>query len=132
MRRLLEAIEEWRERLKQRRAFEELASRAELDRALSEAGLADGQLPIVMRAHPRARILCARMMRRLGIKALGQFPVGAPGIERRCMQCISQTECEAWLASAPPGAAPRFCPNAKSFERIRDDQTSRRSRPTRA
>src|SRR5579883_1881464 len=96
---LAEAIEEWRERLKQQRAFEELVDRDELDRVLAEVGLAEGQLPIVLRAHPRARMLCARMMRRLGIAPRPAADPDAADIERRCIRCVSQRHCDAWLAA---------------------------------
>lgn len=121
MRPLAEAIEAWRERLKQWRAFEELASRSELDRALAEVGLGEGQLPLVLRAHPRARMLCVRMMRRIGIATLPVIDVDAQEVERHCIQCAFQRHCQAWLAAAPEGERPpRFCANADTFERLRN------------
>ncbi|MBV8538528.1 MAG: hypothetical protein JO128_23215 [Alphaproteobacteria bacterium] len=117
---LADAIEEWREQLKQQRAFEDLADRDELDRVLAEVGLGEGQLPLALRAHPRARLLCARMMRRVGIAALPAAAPDAADVERRCIRCVNKRHCEAWLAAAPEGERPpRFCANAEEFDRLR-------------
>jgi hypothetical protein len=118
---LAEAIQEWRELVKQQRAFDDLVSRSELDRTLAEAGLAAGQSPLVLRAHPRARILLAAMTRRMGVDPFHPAARDAmPDVERRCIRCDARRQCEAWLlTSSDDRDAPAFCPNARTFERLR-------------
>ncbi len=128
---LAAAIQDWREMLKQQRAFDDLVSRRELDQVLAELGLSSGQLPMVTRTHPQARILCSRMMRWIRIDPFKAPAAHAmPEIERRCIQCASLRQCEQWLSAAPRNhSPPDFCPNAEAFNRLRHRQESWTSLP---
>jgi uncharacterized protein YjiS (DUF1127 family) len=128
--RILLALEGWREHARLRRELDTLRQRGELDRTLSDNGIAPCDVRRLMRAHPRTPQQLAEMMWRLGIDRAG-LPRNAAVAERlramgwRCGECDSWRKCRAWLASSEaPESYRAFCPNAETLEELRCSKTS--------
>jgi len=129
-RRILLAIEGWRERSRLRRELDILRQHGELDRTLLDSGIAPSDVSRLMRAHPRTPQQLAEMMRRLGIDraALPRSPAVAEALramEWRCGECADWRKCRTWLASGDaPGSYRALCPNAEALDELRCSETA--------
>src|SRR5579863_3324735 len=123
-------IEGWRERNRLRRELSSLRDRGELERTLSDSGIAPSDVPRLLRAHPHTPEQLAEMMQRLGIErgALPRTTGVAEALremEWRCGACADWQKCRAWLAgSEAPGSYRAFCPNAETLDELRCAETS--------
>jgi hypothetical protein len=128
--RLLLAIQGRREHARLWRELDALRQRGELDRTLSDSGIASSDVPRLMRAHPRTLQQLAEMMRRLGIDraALPHNAAMAEGLramEWRCGECGAWRKCHAWLASSEASGSYRaFCLNAEALDELRCSEAS--------
>lgn len=126
---ILLAVQGWRERSRLRRELETLSRHGELDRTLSDSGIARSDVSRLMRAHPNTPQQLAQMMQRLGIDraALPHSTAVAEmlrAIEWQCGECADWRQCRAWLASPDAAETHRaFCPNAEAFEQLRSAAT---------
>jgi len=127
---ILLTIEGWRERSRLRHELEELRRHGELERVLTDSGIAAGDVSRLMRAHPRTPQQLAGMMRRLGIDraALPRSMAVAESLramEWRCGECADWRTCHGWLASRDgSGSYRRFCPNAAALDALRCAETT--------
>jgi hypothetical protein len=118
-------IETWRERSRLRRLLGHLRQHGELERVLTDSGIAPTDVAQLMRAHPRTPEQLAEMMQRLGIDraALHRGTAVAEEVramEWRCGECADWRQCRAWLAAPDaPRSYRAFCPNAKALDRLR-------------
>ncbi len=119
------ALDGWRERSKLRHEFDGLRQHGELERVLTDSGIAASDVSRLMRAHPRTPQQLAAMMQRLGIDR-AKLPHDTAvaevlrAMEWQCGECADWRHCRAWLAS--PDAAEShhaFCPNAEALDRLR-------------
>ena len=67
-------IEGWRERSRLRYELDKLGQHGELQRVLTDSGIAASDVSRLMRAHPRTPQQLAGMMRRLGHRSLRAAP----------------------------------------------------------
>jgi hypothetical protein len=127
---VLLTIEGWRERSRLRRELDVLRRRGELDRTLTDCGIAPSDVSRLMRAHPRTRQQLAEMMQRLGIDRAALPRSGAVletlrAMEWRCGECADWRACRNWLASrAAPGSYRAVCPNAEALDQLRCSETT--------
>jgi hypothetical protein len=123
-------VEGWRERSRLRREFDDLRRRGDLDRTLSDSGIAPSDVPRLMRAHPRAPEQLAEMMQRLGIEraALAHTPAVAEALRAmqwQCGECADWRKCRKWLASRDGlGSYRAFCPNAEALDALRCSESA--------
>ncbi|MGO8918997.1 MAG: DUF6455 family protein [Stellaceae bacterium] len=123
-------IEGWRERSRLRYELDNLGRHGELERVLTDNGIAVSDVARLMRAHPRTPQQLAAMMRRLGIDraALPHSAAVAEtlrAMEWRCGECVDWRACRGWLASRDAsGSYRRFCPNADAFDALRCAETT--------
>jgi hypothetical protein len=109
-----------RERNALRTELADLAARGELDRALADAGLTRAQVPTLVRSHPNACHLLARMMDELGIDAESVDEADSMhDAAWRCTTCTQKRICAAWLEHPRDETWRAFCPNADTFEEAR-------------
>jgi hypothetical protein len=117
-----------RERNALRIELADLEARGELDRTLADAGLTRAQVPAVVRSHPNACHLMARMMDELGIDAESVDAADSMhDAAWRCTTCTEKRVCAEWLAHPRDAAWRAFCPNADTFEEARRVGASGRS-----
>jgi uncharacterized protein YjiS (DUF1127 family) len=122
-------VEAWRERWGLERELGRLDAQGELDRVLSDAGLSRSEMPQLMNAHPGAARQFAGMMEHVGVDKTGLPATVATSLalremQRQCNSCETWQECREWLAShAADDGYRTFCPNAHTFEELRDRQT---------
>jgi hypothetical protein len=114
-------IEAWRERSQLRRDLDALRFHGELDRTLAESGIAPGDVPRLMKAHPGTARQLADMMRRQGIDPTALPPGSAlRDMEWQCGACGDWRKCRARLAAPEaPESRPAFCPNQAAFDALR-------------
>jgi hypothetical protein len=119
-----------RERSRLQRELDDLRQHGELDRTLTDSGIAPSDVPRLMRAHPRTSQQLDEMMQRLGIERAGLPRTTAiagalRAMEWRCGECADWRKCRAWLASHDaPGSYRAFCPNAEAFDELRCSETT--------
>ncbi|MGO8920695.1 MAG: DUF6455 family protein [Stellaceae bacterium] len=124
------AIEGWRQRSRLRRELDTLRQHGELERTLSDSGIAASDVSRLMRAHPHTPQQLAEMMQRLGIDraALPHTTAVAEAlraIEWQCGECADWRTCRRWLASPDAAGSHRaFCPNAEALDRLRAAETT--------
>jgi uncharacterized protein YjiS (DUF1127 family) len=116
--RLASSMRVWREREQCRRELQALAERRELGRVLTDAGLAEWQVPAVLHSDPRRAELLDRMMRRVGIDSTKPVP-GRRDLEWTCSGCRQDAVCRNWLMGAGKGDYHEFCPNAEELDAIK-------------
>lgn len=123
-------LEGWREKSRLRREFGTLRDYGELERALSDCGIAASDVDRLMRAHPRTPQQLAAMMQRLGIDR-AQLPRTAAmaevlrAMEWQCGECADWRKCRGWLASPDATESHHaFCPNADVVDRLRRDEAA--------
>ncbi len=127
---ILLMIEGWRERSRLRYELDRLGQHGELERVLTDSGIAAGDVSRLMRAHPRTPQQLAGMMRRLGIdrSALPRSVAVAEtlrAMEWRCGECVDWRTCRNWLGSRDAsGSYRRFCPNVDTLDAIRCAETT--------
>jgi hypothetical protein len=119
-------IEAWRERSRLRRLLGHLRRHGELERVLTDCGIAPTDVWRLMRAHASTPKQLAAMMQRLGIdRAALQRGMAVSeemrAMEWRCGECADWRTCHIWLAVPDgPGSYRAFCPNAEALDRLRD------------
>jgi hypothetical protein len=128
--RVLLTIEGWHERSQLRRELDDLRQRGELDRTLTDSGIARNEVSRLIRMHPHTRQQLAEMMRRLGIDRAA-LPRRAAVLETlramewRCGECAEWHACRNWLVSRDaPGSYRVFCPNAEALDQLRCSETT--------
>ena len=96
---------------------------AEIDAALEESGLDRAELfrPETSIAPHRHRVALMIPMQGLDPETLARdFWAELKAMDHRCAHCESTRRCERWLKWGRVNDAPRmFCPNATTFEKIR-------------
>jgi uncharacterized protein YjiS (DUF1127 family) len=118
-------LEGWREHARLRQELGALEQRGELDRTLTDTGIAPSDVPRLLRAHPHTPEQLSQMMRRIGLDraTLPHSPAVVErlrAIEWRCGECTDWRRCHAWLAAdEAPENYHRFCPNAEAFDELR-------------
>jgi hypothetical protein len=109
-----------RERNALRTELADLAAKGELDRTLADAGLTRAQVPALVRNHPNACHLLARMMDQLGIDAESVDEADSMhDAAWRCTTCTEKRVCAQWLAQPRNETWRAFCPNADTFDAAR-------------
>jgi uncharacterized protein YjiS (DUF1127 family) len=127
---VLLTIEGWRERSRLRHELNNLRQRGELNRTLTDCGIAPSDVSRLMRAHPRTRQQLGEMMQRLG-RDRAALPRAAAVLETlramewQCGECADWRACRNWLASRDaPGSYRTFCPNAEALDQLRCSETT--------
>ena len=111
----------WRDRNRLRRELSDLAERGELHRALTDAGVAEWQLPQVLASDPERHKLLDGMVERLGIETAKPLP-GLRDLEWNCATCQAEWHCRDYLAHRAGQDRHEFCPNADALDAIQVEQ----------
>jgi hypothetical protein len=115
--RLARAVGAARERAALRAEFAHLETTGQLDRVLSDLGIARGEVPALIENHPGAPRRLATMLHRLRIEVAPSARDGAAmrPIQRTCLLCTASGRCDRWLRSDGSEDPRHFCPNAAAF-----------------
>ncbi len=119
----------WSERRRLKREFASLRDRGELERTLSDAGIASSDVTRLLRAHPETPEQLDQMMARLGIDRAAlprsiAVSTTLREMEWRCGECADWHKCRDWLAGRDADAKYRsFCPNAAKLDELRCAET---------
>ena len=104
----------------------------EIDTALTRAGLARKDLFTPGGAIAQYRLRMACMLQALGIKvdlAVNEHWAAFKKADGKCSRCAETGRCHRWLEWGRPTAAPTmFCPNARLFLSIVEEQVESRAR----
>jgi uncharacterized protein YjiS (DUF1127 family) len=115
------AFRSWRDRNRLRQELSDLAERGELHRALTDAGVAEWQLPQVLASDPERHKLLDGMVERLRIETAKPLP-GLRDLEWNCATCQAEWNCRDYLAHRSAPDRHEFCPNADSLDAIQVEQ----------
>ena len=95
-----------------------LEQAGELDGALANIGLARAAIPELLRRYPGSVRRYGAMARRIGVRPPSPRAglVALIGSRRRCLFCGESGRCDRWLEADTRTGYRAFCPNADTFD----------------
>ena len=95
-----------------------LEQAGELDGALANIGLSRAAIPELLRRYPGSVRRYAAMARRIGVRPPSPRAglVALIGSRRRCVFCGESRRCDRWLGADARQGYREFCPNADTFD----------------
>lgn len=122
---LVEGVKHWAAATQAHRAlrdeFEALDRAGYLDEVLHDANLSRSDLETLINADPQSPDRLERMLSKLGLadRLHSDWPAVLRDVQRVCGVCQTTGECEHWLRGEREGGIEEFCPNAETFESLR-------------
>lgn len=120
----------WRgviERERLRKELTALDRRGQLDTVLQDAGASRSTVNAILRGHPGGSKRLAAMLQRLGISRQQLHETGVlRDVEMTCTLCEATGKCDHWLRSGKSEGYRGFCPNAQTFDTLRDTVRARK------
>jgi uncharacterized protein DUF6455 len=114
----------WRgviERQRLRYEITALDQRGQLDTVLRDVGASRSAVNAILRVHPRAPKRLSAMLQRLGISRQQLRESGVlRDVEMTCTLCEATGKCDHWLRSGKSEGYRGFCPNAQTFDTLRE------------
>jgi hypothetical protein len=114
----------WRGVIERERLRKELTAldlRGQLDTVLQDAGASRSAVNAILRGHPGGSKRLAAMLQRLGISRQQLRESGVMrDVEMTCTLCEATGTCDHWLRSGKSEGYRGFCPNAQTFDTLRD------------
>jgi hypothetical protein len=110
-----------RERYRLGNEFATLDRQGQLDGVLRDAGVSRSSMRAILHAHPDAPRRLSAMLQRLGLTRRNLRDSGTlQDVELTCTMCEATGDCRHWLKSSATSGHQEFCPNAETFEHVRE------------
>ena len=120
----------WRGVIERERLRKELTAldlRGQLDTVLQDAGASRSAVNAILRGHPGGSKRLAAMLHRLGMSRQQLRESGVMrDVEMTCTLCEATGTCDHWLRSGKSEGYCGFCPNAQTFDALRDAVRSKK------